>query len=221
MRLAAWTDFADPGLFNQLAFVVVVGYPGGDSSAAGLGALGPGSGLHDALLKLAGFRLRSECRQGFESGLDDGDELVLAGEVALRIVDRWIVARQLVGRFPSLPIIADPFFAALAWHFDQPGVGAAQRGQGELLRAKRDAAHCPIDASALVLAVGLEALSVLVDPAVVLARSALRFGSADASGGPMDGPEVALQPLGVVARLGLAAVFVQLSGTHFTAAAAV
>lgn len=43
----------------------------------------------------------------------------------------------------------------------------------------------------------------------------------DASDGPMDGPEVALQPFGVVTRLGLAAVFVQLSGTHFTAAAAV
>lgn len=45
--------------------------------------------------------------------------------------------------------------------------------------------------------------------------------SADASGGPVAGPEVALQPFGVVARLCLAAVFVQLSGTHFAAAAAV
>lgn len=219
--MAAWTNFADPGLFNQLAFAVVVGYPGGDSSATGLGALGPGRGLHDALLKLAGFRLRSECRQGFESVLHDGDELVHFGEVALGVVDRQIVAKLLDVGFLSLSIIADPFLTALAWHFNQPGVGAAQRGQGELLRAKRNAAYCPVDASALVLAVGLEALSILVDPAVVLAWSALGFGSADASDGPMDGPEVALQPFGVVTRLGLAAVFVQLSGTHFTAAAAV
>ncbi len=202
--MAAWTDFADPGLFNQLAFSIVVGYPGGDSSATGLGALGPGRGLHNALLKLAGFRLRSECceqtkcylklclytnhtcmlsqtifdltRQGFESGLHDGDELVRFGEVALHVVDHRIVAKQLVDGFLSLPIVADPFLAALAWHFDQPGVGAAQRGQGELLRAKRNAAYCPVDASALVLAVGLEALSILVDPAVVLAWSALGFG---------------------------------------------
>lgn len=112
-------------------------------------------------------------RQGFESGLHDGDELVGFGEVALGVVDRRIVAKQLVLR---LPVITDPFLAALAWHFDQPGVGAAQRGQGELLRAQRNATHRPVDASALVLAVGLKALSVLVDPAVVLARSALRFG---------------------------------------------
>lgn len=192
-RLAARTDLADPALLHQLAVGVVVGYPGGDSSAAGLGALGPGCGLHDALLELrseccktnkAPFRTLFACeelkqvqcifeltRQGLESGLHDGDELVLVGEVALGVVDRRIVAKLLV----QLPVVADPLLAALARHFDQPGVGAAQRGQGELLRAQRNAAHRPVDASALVLAVGLEALSVLVDPAVVLTRSALRF----------------------------------------------
>jgi len=45
--------------------------------------------------------------------------------------------------------------------------------------------------------------------------------SADASGGPVAGPEVALETLGVVAWLGLAAVFVQLSGTDFTTATAI
>lgn len=54
-----------------------------------------------------------------------------------------------------------------------------------------------------------------------LLQSNEKHTSADASGGPMDGPEVALQPFGVVTRLCLAAVFVQLSGTHFAAAAAV
>ncbi len=115
-------------------------------------------------------------RQGFESVLHDGDELVHFGEVGLGVVDRQIIAKLLDVGFLSLSIIADPFLTALAWHFNQPGVGAAQRGQGELLRAKGNAAYCPVDASALVLAVGLEALSILVDPAVVLAWSALGFG---------------------------------------------
>lgn len=59
--LAAWTDFADPGFLHQFAVAVVVGYSGGGSRAAGLGALGPGCGLNYAL-KLTDFRLRSECR---------------------------------------------------------------------------------------------------------------------------------------------------------------
>lgn len=47
--------------------------------------------------------------------------------------------------------------------------------------------------------------------------------SADATSGRTGnaGPEVALQPLGVVAGLGQAAVLVQLPGAHFAAAAAV
>lgn len=47
--------------------------------------------------------------------------------------------------------------------------------------------------------------------------------SADASSGRAGnaGSEVALQPLGVVARLGQAAVLVQLPGANFAAAAAV
>lgn len=120
-----------------------------------------------------------------------------------------------------LPVVADPLLAALPRHFDQPGIGASQRGKGKLLRTQRDASHRPVNASALVFAVRLETLSVLVDPAVVLARSSLRFGSADASGGPVAGPEVALETLGVVAWLGLATVFVQLSGTHFTTTTAI
>lgn len=56
---------------------------------------------------------------------------------------------------------------------------------------------------------------------VSLTKHNEKHTSADASGGPVAGPEVALQPLGMVARLRLAAVFVQLSGTHFAAAAAI
>lgn len=70
-------------------------------------------------------------------------------------------------------IVTHPLLAALTRHLDQPGVGAAQVGQRELLRAERDAAHGAVDARALVFTVGLETLAVLVDPAVVLAGSAL------------------------------------------------
>lgn len=45
--------------------------------------------------------------------------------------------------------------------------------------------------------------------------------SADASGSPETGPEVALEPLGVVAGLRLAAVFIELPCTHFAAPAGV
>lgn len=45
--------------------------------------------------------------------------------------------------------------------------------------------------------------------------------SADASGGPVAGPKVALQPLKLVARLGPAAIFIQLSRTHSAAVTAV
>ena len=41
--------------------------------------------------------------------------------------------------------------------------------------AQRDAAHSPVDARALVFTVGLEALAVLVDPAVVLTWPAIRL----------------------------------------------
>lgn len=72
-----------------------------------------------------------------------------------------------------LAIVAHPLLAALARHFNQSWVCTAQVGQGELLWAQWDTSHCAIDACALMFTVGLEALSVLVDPAVVLAGSAL------------------------------------------------
>ena len=58
--------FADACLFNQLALAVVVGDSGGDACATGLGALGPRSGLDNALLTLkhVALRLHSEsCKE--------------------------------------------------------------------------------------------------------------------------------------------------------------
>ncbi|KPP68090.1 box C/D snoRNA protein 1-like [Scleropages formosus] len=65
---------------------------------------------------------------------------------------------------------------ALSGYLHQARVGTAQVRQGQLLGAEGDATHSPVDARALVLAVGLEALAVLVDLAVVFARSSFRLG---------------------------------------------
>lgn len=111
--------------------------------------------------------------QGFESSLDDCNELIPVGKVSFQLISQRVFAKDLLQDVFLLAIITHPLFAALACYFDQPWVGTAQVGQGELLRAQRHAAHRPVDACALVFTVGLEALSVLVDPAVVLAGSAL------------------------------------------------
>ena len=89
------------------------------------------------------------------------------------LVCRHVFAEQLLHQVGLLAVVAHPLLAALTGHLDQSGVGTAQVGQGEFLWAQWDAAHRPVDTRALVFTVGLEALSVLVDPAVVLAGSAL------------------------------------------------
>lgn len=173
--MGAWSHFTDSCLFDQLALRVVVGDSGGDACSTALGALGPGCGLDDALLvvKDMHFRLWSECRQRLESSLDNRDELVPVGEVSLQLISQQVFAKDPLQDVCLLAIVTHPLLAALACYLDQSGVGTAQVGQGELLWAQRDAAHSPVDACALVFTVGLEALSVLVDPAVVLAGSAL------------------------------------------------
>lgn len=115
-------------------------------------------------------------RQRLGASVHDRDELVLVGQVSLQLVAQHVFAEDPLQDVCVLAVVAHPLLAALARHLHQAGVGAAQVGQGELLRAERDAAHRPVDARALVFAVGLEALSVLVDPAAVLAGSALRLG---------------------------------------------
>ena len=114
-------------------------------------------------------------RKGFESTLEDGDEFIPVGEVTLGLICRGVFAKELVHWIHLFVIIADPLFTALTWHLHQPGVGTSKVGQGQLLWAQRDAAHCAIDACALVLAVGLKAFAILVNPAVVLTGSSLRL----------------------------------------------
>lgn len=63
--------------------------------------------------------------------------------------------------------------AALPGDPDQSWVGAGWRGRWQLVATERSAANSAIDAGALVFTAGTEALAILVDPAVVLARASL------------------------------------------------
>lgn len=112
-------------------------------------------------------------RQRLESSLHNCNELIPVGEVSFQFITHSVFSKDLLHDVCLLSVITHPLLTALACHLDQSGVGTAQVGQGELLRAQWDTSHCPIDACALVFTVGLEALSILVDPAVVLTRSAL------------------------------------------------
>lgn len=73
------------------------------------------------------------------------------------------------------PLVAVHTEAALPRDPDQPWVGAGGRGRGQPVITERSTADGAVDAGALVFAAGAEALAVLVDPAVVLARASLQF----------------------------------------------
>lgn len=75
---------------------------------------------------------------------------------------------------PSSPVTVHAE-AALPGDPDQSRVGARWRGRRQLIVAERSAADGAIDAGALVFAAGTEALTVLVDPAVVLASASFQF----------------------------------------------
>lgn len=75
---------------------------------------------------------------------------------------------------PSSPVTVHAE-AALPGDPDQSRVGARRRGRRQLIVAERSAADGAIDAGALVFAAGTEALTVLVDPAVVLASASFQF----------------------------------------------
>lgn len=76
-------------------------------------------------------------------------------------------------REPPGALMAVHAEAALPGYPDQPRVGAGWRGRWQLVATEWSAADGAIDAGALVFTVGTEALAVLVDPAVVLARASL------------------------------------------------
>lgn len=79
------------------------------------------------------------------------------------------VPRQRLAR--PLGLVAYPLLAALSPHFDPPRILAPDTRRLRLA-AQRHAADGAVDAHALVLAAGLEALAAAVDDAVVLAAGA-------------------------------------------------
>lgn len=83
--------------------------------------------------------------------------VVLLGGMCLLL--SWLLADVVV-------VITHPFLAAAALGPDQPGPRAALSGQGHLVRTERRAAHHAVHAGALVLADGLEFLTVLEDTPV-------------------------------------------------------
>lgn len=89
------------------------------------------------------------------------------------------------------------------------------------MRAQRDTAHSSVDACALVFAIGLKTFSVLVDFGVVFTGSPFGLCSADPLRSCRAGAEIAFQALGVITRLRLAAVLIELFRTDFTASTAV
>lgn len=63
--------------------------------------------------------------------------------------------------------------AALPGDPDETWVRAGWRGWWQLVATERSAANSAVDAGALVFTAGTEALTVLVDPAIVLACASL------------------------------------------------
>lgn len=115
-------------------------------------------------------------------------------------------------------VIAHPLFTAAPRRPGQPGLGAAPVWEGHLMWAEWHAAHHPIHAATLVLAAGLEVLSVLVHTPTELTGPTLGLRTAQSSLRVSPRPQVAVQAFDVVAGLAGAAVFIELLGTHLTAA---
>lgn len=110
---------------------------------------------------------------------------------------------------------------ALTGDFDHLRGGAGRGCDWHVAGTQGHAAHSSIDAGALVLATSTEILPILINPPVVLTRSALCLCPADAIGTTHIVAIVALQAFMVVTWPAFVAVLVELSGTHLAAAAAV
>lgn len=97
---------------------------------------------------------------GLQLGLQQGIDVVGQG---LALCWWAVCVCQLVRLLSDVVVvITQPFLAAAAPGPGQPGPPAAPVRQGHLVRAEGHAAHHPIHAGALVLAVGLEVFAVLV-----------------------------------------------------------
>ncbi len=74
---------------------------------------------------------------------------------------------------PPRALMAVHAEAALPGYPDQAWVGAGWRCRRQLVVTERSAADSAVDARTLMFTAGVEALSILVDPAVVLACASL------------------------------------------------
>lgn len=86
---------------------------------------------------------------------------------------RWRLGSAVHWGHDGGPLVAVDAEAALAWHLDQLWRRTGRGRQGHVAGAKGNAAHCPVDAGALVFATGAEVLAILVDPPVIFARASL------------------------------------------------
>lgn len=130
--------------------------------------------------------------------------------------------RRLLGLLTdAVVIVTHPHLAAGALRQGQPGPRAAPVGQGHLVRTEGHAAHHAVHAGALVLADWLEVLAVLVHPSVEGAGQTVGLSSTQSSLRVSSGPQVAVQPLDVIAGFGGTAVCIELPSTNFTAATVV
>lgn len=88
-------------------------------------------------------------------------------------------------------VFTNPLLAAAALGSDQLWPGAAPVGQQQLEWAQGHASHHAVHTGALVLAAGLEVLSVLVHAPIELAGQTLSLSSTQASMGVSSGPQMA------------------------------
>lgn len=189
------SDHAESALFLQSAEGIIIGDPGRDTHATGLGASTPFRGLYQAVGTHHCWVWTISVFQSVSGKCRSHGSLLLG-------------------------LIADPLLAALSRELHPARVGAVGAGQTDVHAAEGHAAHRAVQAGALVLAAALEGLSAPVHHAAEHARGAVPSG-ADADSAVGGGAEIAEEPLVVVAGVALGAELAQLLGAHAAAAAAV
>lgn len=184
----AWPYRTDSRLSLQLALRILVGDARRNAHPTAAGTLGPVSDLDWALLLLQMVPHRQVLVAMFTlpaAGLhicELIDQLIVR-LVRIRLVrSRMVLAsgqlllwwKHLMLRW-ELPgaLMAVHAEAALPGYPDQLWVWAGWRGRWQLVGTERSAANSPVDAGTLVFTAGTEALTILIDPAIVLACASL------------------------------------------------
>lgn len=188
-------DHAQAALLLQPAEGIVIGHPGGDAHPTGLGTGTPLCGLDQAV--------------------GPNHSWVWAKRVFQPVCCEGRANHSVV-----LGLIAHPLLTAFPGQLDPPREGAVRAGQANIHAAQGHAAHCPVQASALVFAAALEGLSAPVHRPSEDAGGTI-FGGAHADLAVGWRAEVAEEALVRIAGVALGAQLAQLLGAHPAAAAAV